>query len=452
MSKSRMGRAAFGTALVILAMLPAAAEAGFRLRGGPLGVVGSAMARMMSVAGHRHARMAVRRGHTRRAAMRPQRLHAQDLDAKDLRTQALRTPAETIRPPIRAQLAATAALAGWRGGRAQQGWWQHADGSYGWVGPLFWPFADDDLTDAVLLGDGAPLWAYGYADIYAAIFAPYGTSELAAYAAAPSRRSRVPSLQQLCDTGDSTGFPTERISALLQPNEVQRAALDELEAAWISAGETIRASCPSQAATTAADRFALMQGRLDAMIGALDVIAPPLTKFYDLLDDGQKASLDALAKDQNKDPRETRKERRIASAAERSRKELQAAMCQASRDPKDDVKDDVKNDMDAQRQYQQLVKQQWPADDIATTLRLDDTGRATLQVLQDTTMRTMGDLSSCPPKDALTVPARLAAAKARLESMRQAARSVGDALDDFEHGLSDEQKGQFETMGQRRGA
>ena len=441
MSKSRMGQAAFATALVILTLLPGTADAGFRLRVGPLGVARSAMARMMSVAGVRHARMAARRGHSNsmRAALR-----AQNLDTK-----ALRTPAETIRPAVRAQLAAAAALAGWRGGRAPQGWWQHADGSYGWVGPLFWPFADDDLTDAVLLGDDTALWAYGYGDIYAAIFAPYGAAELAAYAAAPSgRRSRVPSLQQLCDTGDSTSSPTERIAAMVQPNEAQRAALDDVGTAWTSAGETIRASCPSQAATTAADRFALMQGRLDAMIGALDVIAPKLTKFYDVLDDGQKARLDALVKDQDKDRRETRKEtrkqRRSASAAERSRKELQAAMCQPSREPQ--------NDVEAQRQYEQLVKQQWPADDITTALRLDDTGRATLQVLQDTAMRTMGDLGSCPPKDARTVPARLAAAKARLQAMRRAVTSVSDALDDFEHGLSDEQKAQFEAMGQRRGA
>ncbi len=417
MSRSRLGRAAFGTALVVIAMLPSMAEAGFRLRVGPVGVARFAMARMMSVAGMRHARMAARRGHTRMAALRPQDL---------------RTPAETIRPTVRAQLTAAAALAGWRGGRAQQGWWHHADGSYGWVGPLFWPFADDDLTDAVLLGDGNALWAYGYGDIYAAIFAPYGSAELAAYAAAPSRRSKVPSLQQLCETGDSGISPTERLAAVVQPNEAQRAALDDLSAAWTMAGETIRASCPTQASTTALDRFAVMQTRLDAMIKAVDTVEPPLTKFYDLLDDGQKAKLNALSNE------------RKAHAPRRGRQEAKVPVCQANAAPQDD--------MEALRQYEQLVKQQWPADDIATALRLDDTGRATLSVLQDTAMGTMGDLSSCPPKDALTLPARLKAVKARLSTVRAAVASVNDALDDFEHGLSDEQKGQFEAMGQRRGA
>jgi hypothetical protein len=438
-----MALAAFGTAILVLATLPDTAEAGFRFRGGPLGVARSAMASMMSITGLRHARRAARRGHARAAAMR-----AQDL----------RTPAETVRPALRAQLTAAAALAGWRGGRAEQGWWQHADGSYGWVGPLFWPFADDDLTDAVLLGDNTALWAYGYGDIYAAIFAPYGASELAAYAAAPSRRSKIPSLQQLCETGDSASSPAERIATLVQPNEAQRAALDDVSAAWTSAGETIRASCPSEAATSALDRFALMQSRLDAMIKALDSVEPKLAKFYSLLDEDQKVRLNALAKDQKADRTTdrdaSRRDRRRAHARghrrkdvareEAIRKYMQAAACQAGSEPKDD--------MEAQRQYQQLVKQQWPADEIAVALQLDATGRARLDVLQDTAMGTMRDLSPCPPKSALTLPARLAAVKSRLETVRAAVASVNDALDDFEYGLSDEQKARFEAMGQQRGA
>ena len=109
-----------------------------------------------------------------------------------------------------------------------------------------------------------------------------------------------------------------------------------------------------------------------------------------------------------------------------------AAACEADNDPRYDVQ--------AQRQYEQLVQQQWPADDIAATLRLDDTGRARLDVLQDTTLRTMETLSACPSKPAATPQARLAAVKARLETMLQAVNGVGDALDDFEADLSDEQK------------
>jgi len=97
------------------------------------------------------------------------------------------------------------------------------------------------------------------------------------------------------------------------------------------------------------------------------------------------------------------------------------------------------------------VQQQWPADDIASTLKLDDTGRARLDVLQGTTLRTMETLSACPMKAEATPQARLAAVKTRLQTMLQAVGGVTDALDDFEADLSDEQKAGFEAMGPKRG-
>ena len=120
-------------------------------------------------------------------------------------------------------------------------------------------------------------------------------------------------------------------------------------------------------------------------------------------------------------------------------KEMQDAACQASRE--------LQDEQQAEKQYRELVAQQWPLDDIAASLKLNDSQRGALEVVQDTTMGTMEALSACPPKDALTPPARLKAAKARLEAMREAIRSVNDAVDDFYADLSDEQKTQFEGLG-----
>ncbi|WP_407156167.1 Spy/CpxP family protein refolding chaperone [Bradyrhizobium sp. STM 3557] len=421
LGKSRLGMAAAGFALVVLGTLPSAAEAGFRLRvGGPVGVARFAMAGILSVAGLRHARMAARRSRVRMAALRPQDL---------------RPAAESIRPSERAQLTAVAALAGWQGGRATQGWWQHADGSYGWVGPLFWPFAYSDLYDYVLLGDGSGFWAYGYGDLYAAIFSPYAASDLSAFAAerpAARRHRHAPSMQELCggDTAETTGLPLERIGQVIAANEAQRTAFDELVSAWTSAGDTIRASCPAQAATTALERLAAMQSRVNAMLSGVEAVQPPLQKFYDLLSDEQKARLKA--------PQRNRR----ADAAAAKLKEMQDAACQASREPQDEQQ--------AETQYRQLVARQWPLDDISASLKLDDTQRAALEVVQDTTMGTVEALSACPPKDALTPPARLKAAKARLEAMREAIRSVNDAVDDFYWHLTDEQKTQFEELGPKK--
>lgn len=433
-----MGLALSGAALMILAvLLPNKAEAQFGMRGGPLGVARSAVGHVIGMSRLRQSRMAVRGGRYRAAALRSQ----------DPRGPQDPRGAERWQPPnptiLRAALTAQAALSGWHGGRNPRGWWRHPDGSYGWIGPVFWPYAHDDLTTAIIFGDATSLSLYGYGDIYAAIFAPYAAAELAAYASPQVRRGRkVPTLDAVCDASDTGGLPVDRIAAAVQPNEVQRAALDELAAAWISARDIIRTACPVQAPADAADRLGLMQIRLAAMIKATDAIAPPLAKFEGLLDDGQKAKLDAIAN-----------ERRAALAAAQQRnaqaKNAQAkdaqmpAACEAGYDPRYDVQ--------AQRQYEQLVQQQWPAAELASTLKLDETARARLEVLQDTALRTMETLSACPSKAAETPQARLTAVKARLETMLEAVKSVGEAFDDFEADLSDEQKAGFEAIGPKRG-
>ena len=423
----RMGLALTGATILIAAvLLPARAEAQFGLRGGPLGVARFAVGHMMGLSRLRHSRMAVRSSRYRSAALRSQ----------DPRGAERGQPANPY--VLRAALTAQAALAGWHGGRRPQGWWRHPDGNYGWVGPVFWPFAHDDLTNAVVLGDATSLSLYGYGDIYAAIFAPYAATELAAYTASQGRRGRrVPTAETLCDASDTGGLPVERIAEAVQPNELQRTALDELASAWNAARDTIRAACPAQVPTTAPDRLGLMRERLEAMIKAIDAVAPPLAKFTDLLDDDQKAKFEALGKG-----------RRAALAAMQRKDVSKDAKASSACDPDSDPRYDEK----LQRQYEQLVQQQWPANDIATTLRLDDTARARFEVLQDTALRTMQTLSACPSQTPETPQARLTAVKARLETMLQAVNGVADALDDFEADLSDEQKAGFEAIGPKRGA
>jgi len=418
----RMGLALAGAALVIAAvLLPDKAEAQFGIRGGPLGVARFAVGHVIGMSRLRHARMAVRGGRYRSAALRSQ-------DPRGAVREQQSNPYI-----LRAALSAQGALSGWRGGRRPQGWWRHPDGSYGWAGPVFWPFAQDDLTNAVIFADTTSLSLYGYGDIYAAIFAPYAATELAAYTAPQGRRARkIPSAQNICDASDPAGFPADRITAAVQPNELQRTALDELVTAWMAAQDSIRAACPAEVPATAAQRLGLMQARLEAMVKATEAIAPPLAKFEGLLDDNQKARLDGLAR-----------ERRAALAAGQPKDAQTPAACEAGYDPR--------YDLQAQRQYEQLIQQQWPAD-IASTLKLDDTARARLEVLQDTTLRTMETLSACPTKAAATPQARLTAVKARLATMLQAVKGVSDALDDFEADLTDEQKAGFEAMGPKRGA
>ena len=407
MSKSRIGIAI----VVLTTLLSSAALARVHLGSGPLGVARFAAARVLSLGRLHHARAFARHGRIRTASPRsPNVRNAMDSGLGN--------------PAVRRQIVAAAALAGWHGGRIANGWWRHGDGGYGWVGPLFWPFATYDISDYAIWGDGIGFWEYGYPDIYAAIFAPYGHDDLAAYAG-PSplgrRHRRVPPLQQLCgdDSREIAGLPIDQIEQAIQPNEVLRAALDDLANALISAARMIQASCPTQTAFTAPERLAVMQRRIEAMIKAESAVQQPLGKFYDLLDDEQEARLNALAED-----------RRKMSPTKRAT-EAPAQGCGAA----------------------QSAALQWPADEIEARLHPNDTQRAALKVLQDANARAVDVLiAGCQPEDATTPPARLDAVEGRLEAMQRAVNWVSAALEGFYATLSDEQKAQFEAIGQKRTA
>jgi hypothetical protein len=338
----------------------------------------------------------------------------------------LRDTAALRNPNIRARVAAGAAMAGWYYGRTGSGWWQHSNGGYGWVGPLFWPFAYFDIYDYAIWGSGfgAPFWGYGYDDIYAGMFAPYAYGDLAGYlpprVEAPGPSNAAPDrLAQMCgdDSRDIAGLPIDLIQHAIEPTETQRAALDELANASVTAAQTIKAACPTGLSLTAPSRLGSMQQRIEAMIAAVATVQPPLDKFYSLLNDEQKVRLNALGEDQR---------RRIAA---RHYDRSLAQSCDVA----------------------QPAALQWPIEEIDTRLRPTDTQRASLVALQGASAKAADMLkSSCQAGDAITPPARLAAIGKRLDTMRQAIKLVRSALNDFYETLSDEQRAQFEAIGPQR--
>lgn len=343
----------------------------------------------------------------------------------------------TLRNPhARAGLVATAAAAGWHGRGGGHGWWRHGHGGYGWVGPVFWPFAFYDLNDYAFWGYGydPSFWDYGYGDIYAGLFSPYDYDSLTGYL--PQRRvstggqlSSAPAatdtsidnsaLAPMCgdDNRDIAGVPVDKIQQSLQLGDDQRAALDDLANASVRAAQAIRASCPTTAPLTAPARLAVMEQRIQAMIGAVQTVQPPLDKFYGTLNDDQKAKLNGLAQDQ-------------------------------ARAKRDDQRDADQN-CGIASMSDSLA---WPTDQINQRLQPNDQQKAKLTALQDATFKAADSLkNSCRPSTALTPPARLAAAGQRLDALLQAVKSVHAALDDFYGTLSDEQKAQFEAIGPDRG-
>lgn len=399
MSKPRIGIAV----LVLATLVSSPAVARVHL-GSLLGPLGGALTHLLPLRGLHHSRSVIHHAHIRGTPPRSQ-------DAGNASNAGLIT---LENPAQRTEVVAAAALAGWHNGRISNGWWQHRDGEYGWVGPLFWPLAYFDIYDYTIKGASTGFWDYGYPDIYAGIFVPYDQSDLASYTASgPSDRIRysVPSLQQLCDFGNkNANVPADEIQQAIQPTDAQRPAMDDLVKASIEAARTIQASCPKQPALTAPARLAAMQNRVAAMVQAETVVQPPLEKLYALLDDAQKARLDALAEDRRKGV---------------------PAGC------------DVKSS----------AALQWPANEIEARLHPNDTQRAALEVLQHATTRAVEMLTyKCQSRDATTPVARLNEMDRRLYDIQQALDLTSGALEDFYATLSDEQKKQFEAIGPQRRA
>jgi len=351
---------------------------------------------------------------------------------------ALHNRTALLSPNTRAQIAARAATAGWSGSGGS-GWWRHNHGGFGWVGPVFWPFAYYDIYDYALWGYGYdPLfWDYGYNDIYAGVFAPYGYDDLIGYL--PPNRSQVTvgrvsnaraempnQLAQLCgeDSRDIAGLPIDQIQQSLQLNDAQRAALDELANASVKAAQDIKAACPTQIALTAPARLAAMEQRIEAMIAAVGTVQPALQKFYDLLDDEQRARLNALVQDQ----------RRREAARSRTTRTTNGSLVQSCGAGQPGVTD-------------------WPTAEIDARVQPTEQQRASLAALQDAAAKAADTLkASCPATEPITPPARLEAIANRLDAMLQAVKTVHAALDDFYGRLNDEQKAQFEAIGPGRSA
>src|SRR5579871_6615921 len=278
-------------------------------------------------------------------------------------------------PAARGQIAAAAALAGWHGGHFANGWWRHGDGFYGWVGPLFWPFAYYDIYDYTIWSDYG-FWYYGYPDIYAGIFGPYGYDDLIGYLpqSTHQRQARASWLARMCgdDSRDIAGLPIDQIEQAIQPNEAQGAALDGLDNASVQAAQSIRAACPSQVVLTAPGRLAAMQQRIEAVISAVAIVRPPLERVYGLLDDEQKARFNALAEEQ-----------RTRAAANKPKGPL-GESCGAA----------------------QSATFEWPASEIEARLRPDEAQRAGLKALQEAGSKAADMLKAACQPDDLATPTR----------------------------------------------
>src|SRR5207247_10508908 len=110
-------------------------------------------------------------------------------------------------------------------------------------------------------------------------------------------RSVLPLDGDLCSgqTAGLTDWPIERIAQTVEPNDAQRAVLDELKDATARALDILKAACPTALPSTPTGRIEAMRQRLDAMLQAVRTVRPVGEKFYQSLNDEQKARFNALS-------------------------------------------------------------------------------------------------------------------------------------------------------------
>ena len=310
---------------------------------------------------------------------------------------------------------------------AHRAWRHHHRAHFvGWYGPIFWPYAYSDIFDYTFWPDGYDdgYWAYAYDDFFDGIFwGGYGPSAGDDYAYAPTSRSAAPrvrhaAVEQLCNEPGTgiTAWPFADIERKVGLNGEQKQLLGDLRDAANQAKSAFKASCPSAGSypLTPPGRLAAMTARLTATLKSVELVRPPLEKFYNSLSDEQKARFNEIGPSKK------------LNAEARSALPDQAKAC-------GEAKPGLTN---------------LPIERIQDALKPNDKQRADLDKLGEATVKAVGILqAACPDATPITPPGRLDAMEKRLQAMIEAANAVKAPLGTFYASLSSEQKARFNRLG-----
>ena len=317
----------------------------------------------------------------------------------------------------------------WHNGHG--GWyWRHHHPivAIGWVGAVFWPYAYWDFLDYTFWPYAYDaFWPYAYDDLYVGFFGPYAY-EGSAYASVPSsgrraRRARERSTTAAVVCGAQapalTNWPIEQIAQVVQPNEAQQSALNDLKDATGKAVTALQSACPEDLPSTPTGRLEAMQKRTATMLLALSIVQPPMQRFYESLSDEQKARFNAVSAD-----------------------DQTASIKRGDQAP----------DLSQVCGTEALKATSVPTDRITQAINPTDAQRSALDGLNEAT-RKAGDFlkANCPAAEqSLTPPGRIAAMEQRLKTMLDAIRLVQPALESFYGSLKDEQKARFNLLGSQQ--
>jgi len=279
--------------------------------------------------------------------------------------------------------------------------------------PGYWAYAYDDFVDTVFWGADSPYAAYARYPEYGAAITDYQTRKR------PTASRQT--LRELCEAPDEgvTAWPIASITRAVKPTPEQRALLDELKAAAAMAADAFKDSCADSYAMAPPGRLRAMTNRISATLDAVRIVRPALERFYNSLDDEQKARFNALG----------------PNVGERSQPQQE---------------DNAQADERCGEPKSSLT--QLPIERIEAVIHPAGKQKEALERLGQATKNAVERLqAACPDDVPLTPLGRLEAMEKRLDAMLQAAAVVQPALDEFYAALSNEQKARFNTLPQVAG-
>jgi len=295
----------------------------------------------------------------------------------------------------------------------------------GFVGPLFWPYAYDDVLNYTFYPYAYDaFWPSAYDDIYEGITSIYGSRVAPGYGGSGTGPAYVgtsgrlqPSSAEisngLCSgqTAGVTDWRINEIAQIVEPDEAQRAALEGLKTAMATAVDLLKAECPTDLPSTPTGRIEAMRARLSAMLEVVRTVRAPLANFYAMLNDEQKARFNALPSGEDRNEPERRRNLSV--------------LCSERVSGISSV----------------------PIRRMELAVRPDEVQRASLRALYDAIAQA-GELlkTDCPTYRPITPVVRIDAMEQRLDAMLRAINIVQPALQKFYGSLTDEQKERFNRL------
>ena len=177
---------------------------------------------------------------------------------------------------------------------------------------MFWPYAYDDFVDYTFYPHAYDtFWPYAYDDLYEGAFGRYAEGYGGTYAAVrdveirQSARRRHRPLHRA--DGGPHGLADRAHRANGGTDDTQRAALDELEVTTAKALDLLEAACPTDLCSTPTGRMRPWPRGSPPCYGG-GLLQPQSEKFYQSLNDEQKARFNALGADDDPDQRQSRRD------------------------------------------------------------------------------------------------------------------------------------------------